>query len=213
MGSKKWNFDEEAASWDKNPGRVKLANEIADVIAEEKIVEPGMDVLEFGCGTGLLTLRLQPLVRSITGVDSSSGMLGVLKAKIEEQNLVNIKMEYLDPAKGPVLEGSYQLVVCSMTLHHVREIVPLINEFFKITAPNGRLCIADLDPEHGEFHGDNDTVFHSGFDRPSLRRLLEQAGFTDIRARTAATIMKPVSNGEIRPFEVFLMTARKSSEQ
>lgn len=209
MGGKKWNFDKEAASWDKNPWRVKLANDIADAISYDKILTPGMDVLEFGCGTGLLTLRLHPLVHSITGVDSSPGMLAELRGKIEKQDLTNIKIKHLDPAKGEVLEGSYDLVVCGMTLHHVREIVPLINEFFKITAPNGCLCIADLDPDYGLFHGDNDTVFHNGFDRASLRQVLEEAGFVDIRDRTAATVMKPAPDGEIRFFGVFLIIARK----
>jgi hypothetical protein len=83
------------------------------------------------------------------------------------------------------------------------------NEFFKITAPNGCLCIADLDPDNGQFHGDNDTVFHSGFDRAALRQVLEGAGFIDIRDRTAATVMKPDPDGALRPFGVFLMIARK----
>ena len=211
MGGEKWNFDKEAASWDKNPGRVKLANDIADAISDDKILTPGMDVLEFGCGTGLLTLRLHPLVHSITAVDSSPGMLAELRGKIENQDLTNIKIKHLDPAKGEVLEGSYDLVVCSMTLHHVREIAPLINDFFKITAPNGCLCIADLDPDYGLFHGDNDTVFHNGFDRASLRQVLEEAGFVDIRDKTAATVMKPAPDGEIRSFGVFLIIARKRS--
>lgn len=213
MDGKKWNFDEKAASWDKNPGRVKLANEIAEAVFAEDLVAADMDVLEFGCGTGLLTLRLQPAVRSITGVDSSPGMLAMLEAKIEEQKLTNVRIQLLDTAKGDALQGSYHLVVCSMTLHHVGEVEPLITEFYKITAPYGRLCIADLDPEHGEFHGENETVFHSGFDRQSLRHLIQKSGYTGIRDRTAATVMKPSPSGEIKPFGVFLMTAVKSSEQ
>ena len=121
MGNERWDFDKEASSWDKNPGRVRVANDIARAISDQKILNPNMDVLEFGCGTGLLTLRLRPLVRSITGVDSSRGMLGVLKAKIENQNLTSIRTQHLDPTKGDVLKGSYHLIVCSMTLHHVRE--------------------------------------------------------------------------------------------
>jgi len=34
-----------------------------------------MDVLDFGCGTGIVTLRLQPYVRCIAGGDSSKGIL------------------------------------------------------------------------------------------------------------------------------------------
>ncbi len=209
MGGKSWDFDKEAALWDKNPGRVKLAGDIADAISEEKLLTPAMDVLEFGCGTGLLTLRLHTMVHSITGVDSSLGMLSVFREKIESLGVSNIKTQYMNPAVDNVLEGSYDLVICSMTLHHVKETRPLIDKFFSIMEPDGYLCIADLDPDDGQFHGDNDTVFHNGFDRESLKRTLEEAGFTGIRSRAVATVPKRVSDGGVRSFGVFLMTGRK----
>jgi ubiquinone/menaquinone biosynthesis C-methylase UbiE len=209
MGVDKWDFNKKAASWDKNPGRIKLANDIAGAISDEQILAPDMDVLEFGCGTGLLTLLLRPLVRSVTGVDSSQGMLGVLRAKIEKDNLTNIRAQYLDLAKGDVLEGAYHLIVCSMTLHHVHETKPLLDLFYRITALRGYLCIADLDPEKGQFHGDNDTVFHGGFDRATLRLACMEAGFDDVHERTAANVVKPISDGGTRSFSVFLMTGRK----
>ncbi|MBS1128952.1 MAG: Methyltransferase type 11, partial [Nitrospirae bacterium] len=65
------DFDKEAAQWDANPGRVKLAQDVADAMIREVSPAKGQDALDFGCGTGLVTLKLQPLVRSITGVDSS----------------------------------------------------------------------------------------------------------------------------------------------
>lgn len=209
MGSDKWDFNKEAASWDQNPGRVKLANDIAEAISGEQILAPDMDVLEFGCGTGLLTLLLSPLVRSVTGVDSSQGMLGVLRAKIENNNLTNVRARYLDLEKGDVLVGSYNLIVCSMSLHHVKNTTPLLDLFYRITAPRGYLCIADLDPDNGFFHGDNDTVFHWGFDRATLRRAFMEAGFDDIHDRTAANVTKPISDGGTRSFSVFLMTGQK----
>ncbi len=211
MGNGKWDFNREAASWDQNPRRVKLANDIAEAISDEQILAPDMDILEFGCGTGLLTLLLSPFVRSVTGVDSSQGMLGVLRAKIENNNLTNVRAQYLDLEKGDVLEGSYNLIVCSMTLHHVKETTPLLDLFYRITLPRGYLCVADLDPDDGQFHGDNDTVFHSGFDRATLRRAFIAAGFDDIRQRTAANVMKPISDGGTRSFSVFLMTGQKTA--
>lgn len=209
MGSDKWDFNKEAASWDQNPGRVKLANDIAEAISGEQILAPDMDVLEFGCGTGLLTLLLSPLVRSVTGVDSSQGMLGVLRAKIENDNVTNVRARYLDLEKGDVLVGSYNLIVCSMSLHHVKNTTPLLDLFYRITAPRGYLCIADLDPDNGHFHGDNDTVFHWGFDRATLHRAFMEAGFDDIHERTAASVIKPISDGGTRSFSVFLMTGQK----
>ncbi len=77
MEVEKRDFDKEAAGWDEHPGKVKLANDIAGAIGNHIVLTPNMDVLDFGCGTGLLTFQLQPLIRSITGVDSSQGMLDV----------------------------------------------------------------------------------------------------------------------------------------
>lgn len=209
MQKKKWDFNEEEASWDKNPGRVKLANDIADAINEEVTLTSEMDALDFGCGTGLLTLRLQPLVHSVTGVDSSEGMLDILNAKIEEGKLANIATRLLDLEKGDVLEGEYQLILSSMTFHHVRNIRPLLDRFHKVAAPGGLLCIADLDPDEGRFHGENDTVFHPGFDRTALTGILQEAGFEDVRTRTAATVTKRAPEGEKMDFTVFLMIGRK----
>ena len=209
MAGTKFNFDEQAASWDKNPGRVRLANDIADAVSHEEILAPAMDVLEFGCGTGLLTLRLHPLVHSVTAVDSSPGMLGVLATKIENQGLSNIRLQLLDSEKTNLPDGCYHLVLCSMTLHHIRQIEPLLLEFYRVTNPDGYLCIADLDLDDGQFHGENDTVFHNGFNRATLRSLLERTGFADIRDRMAATVKKPAGDGRLRSFGVFLITARK----
>jgi predicted TPR repeat methyltransferase len=195
INTNKRNFDQEAANWDQVTGRVKVAHDIAQSMIQEIILTPDMDVLDFGCGTGLLTFALQPFVRSITGVDSSQGMLNVFKTKIKEQHLSNVKADPLDLDKGDLLEGSYDLIVCSMTLHHIKEI--------------GALCIADLDLDDGKFHSNNDGVFHFGFDREALRRTFIDAGFCDVRHRAAAHVEKPVGGDKIRLFTMFLIIGRK----
>src|SRR5450759_5667379 len=145
INTKKRNFDQEAANWDQVPERVKVARDIAQSMIREITLTPDMDVLDFGCGTGLLTFAIQPFVRSITGVDSSQGMLDVFKTKIKEQNLCNVKANYLDLDKGDVLDGPDHLIVSSMTLHHIKNVSPLLNQFHSILLPSGQLAIADLD--------------------------------------------------------------------
>ena len=175
----------------------------------EITLTPDMDVLDFGCGTGLLTFALQPFVRSITGVDSSQGMLDVFKTKIEEQNLNNVKAEYIDLDKGDVLTGSYHLIVSSMTLHHIKNITPLLKQFYSILLPSGQLAVADLDLDDGQFHSNNEGVFHFGFDRKELQKIFIDVGFRDIQHLTAAQVEKPVGDGRTRWFSMFLMTGRK----
>jgi ubiquinone/menaquinone biosynthesis C-methylase UbiE len=204
----KKDFDKEAAGWDENPTRIKLAQDVANAIIAEAKPSKEMDALDFGCGTGLVTLRLQPLVKAITGADSSQGMLAVLDDKAGKQGLTNIRTQFVDFEHGGKVEGRFHLAVSSMTLHHVRDSAPLFTELYNLLLPGGRLCIADLDKEDGSFHSDNTGVFHYGFDRLHLKDLLQKAGFSDIRDTTAAHIVRP-GEKENREFPVFLITGRK----
>ncbi len=205
----KKDFDREAAQWDANPGRVKLANEVADVIIREAKPSPDMDVLDFGCGTGLITLRLLPFVRTILGVDSSQGMLGVLEGKIRTQGLANALTRFVDFERGGRIEGTFHLLVSSMTLHHVPETARLFKQWHGLLLPGGLLCFADLDTEDGSFHADNTGVFHHGFDRAHLKNLLLSSGFHDVHDTTATTMIRDVEGKGKREFTVFLIIARK----
>lgn len=209
MNMEKKDFDKGAESWDQKTDRVKLAHDVANAIMDEVKLSRNADVLDFGCGTGLITLQLQPLVHSITGVDSSHGMLDVLNSKIKEQKLTNVKTEFVDMEKGDVLKGIYHLVVSSMTFHHIQNPESLFKQFYECLLPDGYLCIADLDTDAGEFHNDKTGVFHFGFDRSFMRKLFIQNGFQDVRDVTAARIIKVLPDGQEREFTVFLMTAQK----
>lgn len=203
------HFDKAAATWDEMPLRVKLAEDVAAAIIGQVTIAPAMTALDFGCGTGLLTLQLQPLVQSIIGVDSSQGMLDIFNAKIAAANLANVTTLLLDADQGGTLTGSYDLVVSGMTLHHIRATAQLLAQFHTVLAPGGTLALADLDQEDGQFHDDSTGVFHHGFDRASLHRALTAAGFVDVADVTAAHIEKPGSDGATRTFPVFLITGRK----
>lgn len=209
MTSEKRDFDKEAALWDEKPQRVKLATEVAEAMVQRVALTPTMEALDFGCGTGLLTLQLQPLVRSITGVDSSAGMLAVLEDKINRLKLANVRTLLCDLDQGERLTGRYDLVVSSMTLHHIREVDGLLRQWHDILAPGGTLAVADLDSEGGRFHGDNTGVFHFGFDRAALEQSCAQAGFSELSVDTATEISKPDASGRPSRFTVFLLTARK----
>jgi ubiquinone/menaquinone biosynthesis C-methylase UbiE len=209
MNGEKRDFDPMAATWDENPVRVKMAQDVARAIRETVKLRPDMDVLDFGCGTGLLTLNLQPLVGTITGVDSSRGMLDILERKIRAQGYRNVRTRLVDLDKGDTLEGSYDLVVCGMTLHHIPEIQQLIDRFVAVLKPHGILAIADLDCDEGKFHESNEGVFHAGFDRCAMQKYFRNAGLRDIRNRTAAIVRKPGPAGEMRTFTVFVMSGRK----
>ncbi len=206
------DFDKEASDWDSNPGRVKLASEVASAIIRKINLTKNMEVIDFGCGTGLLTLKLQPFVKMITGVDNSQGMLGMLQKKVEEQELGNVLAQYVDFEKGQHVKGNYDLIVSSMVLHHIPDTAELLKEWLKLLRPNGQICFADLDTEDGAFHGDNTGVHHLGFDRETLKELLNDIGYCDVSDTTATIMSKEVQGQQPREFPIFLISASRKQE-
>jgi len=210
VNSDKKDFDKDAAKWDENPRRVQLAADVARSMAAEVSLTVDMDVLDFGCGTGLVTLALQPHVRSITGADSSQGMLDVLNRKISDRHLANAGARYVDLDRGDTLSGSYHLIVSSMTLHHIKDVDAFLKQLYQRLHPSGILCIADLDEEGGKFHESNEGVFHFGFHRETLARQFEKAGFQNVRTVQAASMEKPVA-GVRQRFTIFLTIGMRPS--
>jgi 2-polyprenyl-3-methyl-5-hydroxy-6-metoxy-1,4-benzoquinol methylase len=209
MSDNKRDFDKEAAQWDENPGRIKLASDVSDAIILNVPLNSSMRAMDFGCGTGLLTLRIAPLLASVTGVDSSHGMLDVLRTKISKQKIKNVTESLVDLDNGGVLTGNYDLIVSSMTFHHIEKLAPLLKQFHECLVPEGYIAIADLDPDDGLFHGDNKGVMHFGFERTAISQAFVEAGFDRIQDFTAAEMEKPTLSGDMRQFTVFLMTGQK----
>jgi len=209
MTTEKRDFNKDAAAWDENPGRVKMAESVFKSLEDNLKFSEDMDVLDFGCGTGLLSLQILPLVHSVTGADSSTGMLDVLNAKKKAMDLTMLQTLYINIENGEKLSGSYDAVTSSMTMHHIEDPGSLIKQFNDIIKSGGSLCIADLDSDDGKFHDNKDGIFHEGFQRDEMKTLFINAGFTEISDVTAAEISKQDADGKMNNFSIFLITGRK----
>ena len=198
-------FDQAAATWDYEERRVTLAHAVVEAIASRVALSKEQDVLDFGCGTGLVTLELASRVRSITGADTSPGMLKTLKEKATHQG-VTVPLISLDTEKAGSLGGPYDLIVSSMTLHHIAEVPALFAQFMQHLHPGGQIALADLDEEDGDFHDATMSIHHQGFPREQIRTWLQDAGFQEVQLETATVTKK---NGKDYP--VFLATARKKA--
>jgi len=206
---KKRDFDAEAATWDEKPERIKLAAEVTAAIIAALPLSPGMRALDYGCGSGLVTLGLQPHLAHITGADSSLGMLDVLAQKALNRHLANVATRHIDLERRERLDGQFDLVVSSMCMHHIRDVSSLINDLCLLLKPGGWLALADLESEDGSFHGDPTGVYHHGFERDYLRKLLTAGGLSAVDVIQAATIAKPQADGVSRTYPVLLAFGRK----
>lgn len=183
------DFNAVAGIWDEEPRRVKVATEIAAAIKNTLSLSTGWDALDMGCGTGLVTLALAPYLGSITGIDSSCAMLDKLVEKEKATGITNVKTALCDLSAGEMPEGTFHLIVSAMTLHHIKHPEVLLSSLMSRLHPGGWIALADLAAKDGSFHEDPTGVFHHGFSRTELTRLLESSGFVSISV-TEATVMQ-----------------------
>lgn len=200
-------FDEKAKEWDMNPVHVERSRAIADLLLKAIHMDKDMTALEYGAGTGLLSLMLKDHLGKITLMDSSEGMINVIREKIVQKGIQNLEPLYFDLEKG-IYENEFDIVYTQMVLHHVEDINGILHKFNILLKPGGVLAIADLYPEDGSFHGE-DFNGHKGFDPLRLSNELSSLGFRNINHLTCFVIKKDPGNGEIKEYPVFLITACK----
>ena len=198
-------FDERAKQWDR-PDRAAMASSIALCMLTGLRLNSEMTAIDFGAGTGLITLEIAKRVKHITALDSSAGMIEVMMEKINHGGVKNISTMLYDIEKSSVLIEPADVIVSSMTMHHVRDIERLAVMLYSMLKPGGQLAAADLEKEDGGFHNEGNSagVMHKGFDRGILAGVFKRAGFIDIRFTTAYTVKK--ENGQ---YPVFLMLAKR----
>lgn len=192
-------------------------------LMERKLAMSDWTALEVGAGTGLLSFALAGRLGRILATDPSQGMVDVLEAKIRQSGLVNIRSMRTDDSLSGV-EGPFDLVMLQMALHHVVDVDGFLGRSSRLLAKGGVLAIADLDLEDGSFHGPGVVDVHRGFERDSLRRRLELAGFGSIEFETAHVMTRRFGESPVVPvreasggvvaasidYPIFLCTAVRS---
>jgi putative AdoMet-dependent methyltransferase len=197
-------FEDKAQDWDARPFPAQISSGVFGALQEAVELSSELIVMDFGAGTGLVCTKLAPMVKQVLAVDISEAMLAKLAAKPELAGKVEIFCQ--DIVETP-LGRQVDLVVSAMAVHHVEDTLALLRALHDHLAPGGRVALADLDTENGDFHPPNaEGVFHAGFDRGALAALLEEAGFADTRFVTACEVHK-----EDKTYPVFLVTASKAS--
>lgn len=209
MTDNKRDFNREALTWDDNPVRAELAGALAEAILRRVPVADSMDLLDYGAGTGLVTLGLQPFVRSVTAADSAQGMLDRLAEKASASGLSNVRTMLLDLERESAPDACFDLIVSSMTFHHIENVPALIKRLFGMLRPGGYIAVADLDLDDGEFHSDPTGVRHNGFSRDEMVRAFTGSGLDGVAIETAHTVTREVPGRGLRDFSVFLIVGRK----
>ncbi|WP_281950480.1 class I SAM-dependent DNA methyltransferase [Nitrosophilus kaiyonis] len=191
-------FDNVAKEWDKNKRRVDLAKTVADNIKKIVPIKKDFKILDFGCGTGLLSYNFENDVKEIVGIDLSSKMVEEFNKKSKSKKI----KAYCKDIEN--LDEKFDLIISSMTFHHIKDIEKIGKILKDRLNKDGYLCIADLESEDGTFHDKgNEGVYHFGFDIENLSKIFSKIGFKLINKNRVYTIKKH------KDFYIFLLCVQK----
>lgn len=195
-------FKDKAVDYDARPVPAQISEGVYASLKDAVALSPDLTVMDFGAGTGLVCTRLAPHVGRVLAVDVSQAMLDQLAKKEELAGKVEVFCQNI--LETP-LGRQVDLIVSAMAMHHVEDTRALLRTLFDHLVPGGRVALADLDKEKGDFHPpDVEGVFHAGFDRDKLATLLEEVGFVSPEFVTACEVFR-----EERRYPIFLVTATK----
>jgi len=118
----------------------KVYDDIADEVSERLSLNENDDLLEVGCGNGLLLQRLKNRVKSIVGVDFSKEMLKGIKDP-------SIKTYQAEANTLPFSDHSFDKVICHSIFHYFPDLEyaeESVLEMVRVCKPNGQILISDV---------------------------------------------------------------------
>lgn len=217
-------FNAMAAAWDSNPDVHRASESALQAIlkyrpdldkakAGETAASTGLQVLEIGCGTGLLTLRLAPYVQNIVAVDAAEGMIDALTQKLarDEWAALRDRVQPLcimleDPEDPALPRGDdssarkFDLAISHLVLHHIADHKTLLKTLFGSLKSGGQVALTDYEdtgPESRSFHPASkmDGVeYPLGIHAATFASLMKEAGFVDVAVKAEWTMAKKVES-------------------
>lgn len=142
-----------ADGWDDEPGTRAYADaafsSLLPVLDRAGIELPDARVIDFGCGTGLLTEHLVGAGATVMAVDSSDTMLTVLRDKIARSGWTTVTAS-TDLAS---VAGDADLVVCSSVCSFLDDYPAAAAQLAGLLRPGGLFVQWDWEREEAEDHG------------------------------------------------------------
>jgi ubiquinone/menaquinone biosynthesis C-methylase UbiE len=145
-------------------------NNSARAITQHLELQPGMKVLDFGCGPGRLTIPVAKQIGSegeVIAYDMQPGMLERTHAKAQAANLNNIRYLQAGTKACQLGRDRYDRALLVTVLGEIPDRAAALNEIFTALKPGGLLSITEV-------------IADPHFQRQStVRQLAASTGFTE----------------------------------
>ena len=171
-------FNHMASHYD-TPPRIALAEKITAAVRTQLKNSRQQTLIDYGGGTGLVSLPLAPLVQQLQIWDTAERMLAIVEEKITQQGLTNVSVSLHDLTKESIHEEA-DIVLLSLVMLHIPDTQHLLQQLYQLLKPGGRLLIVDFNKNHSVSH----PKVHNGFEQDTLLQLAEAAGFDSVSYET-----------------------------
>ena len=147
----------------------------AETLLARAGVEPGMRVLDAGCGPGRLTLpaamRVGPAGR-VLAIDIQRPMLEQLERRLVERGVTNVEVVHAGLGAGKLPAGEFDVALLVTVLGEIHDKPAALREIASSLRPGGVLSVTEVlpDPHYQPL--------------ARVRRLAEAAGFRETACRS-----------------------------
>lgn len=177
-------FESHADEWDAIRSLHVAEEQVEAAMVAALAGEPIGRLVDIGTGTGRMIELFAPDAASALGIDRSSEMLRLARAKLGERGLANAELRQADLYALPLSDGTADVAILHHVLHFAQQPGAAIHEAARVLGPGGRLLIADFAPHDREELRARDAHTRLGFSDAQMEGWFDAAGLMPARIET-----------------------------
>ncbi|EEY36835.1 methyltransferase domain-containing protein [Vibrio mimicus] len=170
------DWDEYAANWENDPATHIFAQSVFQQLTKILSLQ-GKHILDFGCGTGLLSQLMSPLARDIVALDLSEAMI----EELDRKELRNVEPVVDSLTRGlvaqhPAFRKQFDLVVASSVCAFLPNVQDVADIIFTLVDEGGYFI-------HFDWLADGKSEV--GLSLVEMETVLKNAGFSSVETQIA----------------------------
>jgi ArsR family transcriptional regulator len=175
-------FEAHAGEWDAIRSLHVADSAVEAAMARVLGEGPLGRLIDIGTGTGRMLELFGDAAETALGIDRSSEMLRLARAKLAGR--ANTELRQADLYALPMGDGAADVAILHHVLHFAQQPGAAITEAARVLAPGGRLLIADFAPHDREELRTQDAHVRLGFADDQIAGWADAAGLAMARVET-----------------------------
>lgn len=174
-------FDQIAQKYDA-PERIHLAHIITQAITKQIKDTNYQTLLDYGGGTGLVTLNIADYFEAVTLIDASPQMVDIFEHKVSDLNQTSIKTLVGDVLLDDTIlnHKNYDVIVLSLVLLHSGNYQLLLQKLYNHLNSGGMIILVDFDKNENIYH----PKVYNGFEQMDIIHIFNELALINPQINT-----------------------------